>query len=63
MDSSRAQDEQDRRDHFLDDRHTRGAQALAFSEPYLRTGLCLLVGTKSDVQTIADTNRAGAPSW
>jgi polar amino acid transport system substrate-binding protein len=35
------------------------AQALAFSEPYLRTGLCLLVGAKSDVQTIADANRAG----
>ena len=35
------------------------AEALAFSDPYLRTGLCLLAGAKSDVQTIADTNRAG----
>jgi polar amino acid transport system substrate-binding protein len=35
------------------------AQALAFSEPYGHTGLCLLVGAKSDVQTIADANHAG----
>ncbi len=35
------------------------AQALAFSEPYLRTGLCLLVGAKSEVQSIADANRGG----
>ena len=30
------------------------AQAIAFSDPYLRTGLCLLVGAKTGMQTIAD---------
>jgi polar amino acid transport system substrate-binding protein len=35
------------------------ARVLAFSDPYLRTGLCLLVGAKSGVQGIADANRAG----
>jgi polar amino acid transport system substrate-binding protein len=34
------------------------ARVIAFSEPYLRTGLCLLVGAKSDVQTIAEADRA-----
>jgi polar amino acid transport system substrate-binding protein len=35
------------------------ARVIAFSEPYLHTGLCLLVGAKSDVQTIAEADRAG----
>ncbi len=35
------------------------AQAIDFSEPYLKTGLCLLVGAKTDIQTIADADRAG----
>ena len=35
------------------------ARVIAFSEPYLRTGLCLLVGAKSDVKTVADADRAG----
>ncbi len=35
------------------------SRAVAFSDPYVRTGLCLLVGTKSDVQNITDANRAG----
>ena len=30
------------------------AQAIAFSDPYLRTGLCLLVGEKTGVKSIAD---------
>ena len=30
------------------------AQAIAFSDPYLRTGLCLLVGAKTGMQSIAD---------
>jgi polar amino acid transport system substrate-binding protein len=32
------------------------ARVLDFSEPYLRTGLCLLVGTKSTVQSPADAH-------
>ena len=35
------------------------ARAIAFSEPYLRTGLCLLTGVKSEVKTIADADKAG----
>jgi polar amino acid transport system substrate-binding protein len=35
------------------------AQAIDFSEPYLKTGLCLLVGAKTDIQSIADADRAG----
>jgi len=35
------------------------AQSIDFSEPYLKTGLCLLVGAKTDIQTIADADRAG----
>ncbi len=35
------------------------AESIDFSEPYLKTGLCLLVGAKSDIQSIADTDRAG----
>jgi polar amino acid transport system substrate-binding protein len=34
-------------------------QSIDFSEPYLRTGLCLLVAAKSKVQTAADLNRPG----
>src|SRR5262249_37508983 len=30
------------------------AKAIAFSDPYLTTGLCLLVGKNSPIQTIAD---------
>lgn len=35
------------------------AQSIDFSEPYLKTGLCLLVSAKSDIQSIADADRAG----
>ncbi len=35
------------------------ARAIDFSDPYLRTGLCLLVGKTSDIQDAADLNRAG----
>jgi polar amino acid transport system substrate-binding protein len=35
------------------------AQSIDFSDPYLKTGLCLLVAAKSDVQSIADADRAG----
>lgn len=35
------------------------AQSIDFSEPYLKTGLCLLVGVKSDIQSIAEVDRAG----
>ena len=35
------------------------AQSIDFSEPYLQTGLCLLVAAKSDIQTIADADKAG----
>ena len=35
------------------------AGSIDFSEPYLKNGLCLLVSTKSDVQSAADLNRAG----
>jgi polar amino acid transport system substrate-binding protein len=35
------------------------AQSIDFSEPYLRTGLCLLVSAKSDIQSISDVDRAG----
>lgn len=35
------------------------ARAIAFSEPYLRTGLALLVGTQSPVQSAADLDVAG----
>lgn len=33
--------------------------SIDFSEPYLRTGLCLLVSAKSDLTSIADADRAG----
>ena len=35
------------------------AQSIDFSEPYLKTGLCLLVGAKSDIRTIADADKIG----
>jgi len=35
------------------------AKSIDFSEPYLRTGLCLLVSRKSTVQSIADLDRPG----
>ena len=35
------------------------AQSIDFSEPYLQTGLCLLVGTKTGIQSIADADRRG----
>ncbi len=35
------------------------AQSIDFSEPYLKTGLCLLVGAKSNIQLIADADKAG----
>jgi polar amino acid transport system substrate-binding protein len=35
------------------------AQSIDFSEPYLKTGLCLLVGAKSDIRSIADADRTG----
>jgi polar amino acid transport system substrate-binding protein len=35
------------------------AQSIDFSEPYLKTGLCLLVGAKSDIRSIADADKIG----
>ena len=35
------------------------AQSIDFSEPYLKTGLCLLVAAKSDIRSIADADHAG----
>ncbi|HET6409495.1 MAG TPA: transporter substrate-binding domain-containing protein [Chthoniobacteraceae bacterium] len=35
------------------------ARVVDFSDPYLKTGLCLLVGTKNDAKSIADLNQAG----
>jgi polar amino acid transport system substrate-binding protein len=35
------------------------AKSLAFSDPYLTTGLCLLVGKDSHIQSIADADQAG----
>lgn len=35
------------------------ARSIDFSEPYLKTGLCLLVRAGSDIQGIADADRAG----
>ena len=35
------------------------AQSIDFSDPYLKTGLCLLVAAKSDIQSIADADKAG----
>lgn len=35
------------------------AQSIDFSEPYLKTGLCLLVGARSKIESIADADRPG----
>lgn len=35
------------------------AKSIAFSDPYLTTGLCLLVGKGSPIQTIADADQPG----
>jgi polar amino acid transport system substrate-binding protein len=35
------------------------AQAIDFSEPYLKTGLCLLAGAKTNIQSIADCDHSG----
>ncbi len=35
------------------------AKAIAFSEPYLKTGLCLLVGKTSPIQSISDADQPG----
>jgi polar amino acid transport system substrate-binding protein len=35
------------------------AKSIAFSDPYLTTGLCLLVGKDSRIQSIADADQAG----
>ncbi len=35
------------------------ARAIAFSDPYLKTGLCLLVGKNSAVQSIGDADQPG----
>lgn len=35
------------------------AQSIDFSDPYLQTGLCLLVGAKSDIHGIADADQPG----
>ncbi len=35
------------------------AKSIAFSDPYLTTGLCLLVGKESPIQSIADADQPG----
>jgi polar amino acid transport system substrate-binding protein len=35
------------------------ARSIAFSDPYLTTGLCLLVGKNSPIQSIADADQTG----
>ena len=35
------------------------AQSIAFSEPYLRTGLCLLINRQAPIHSIAEADRAG----
>ena len=35
------------------------AQSIDFSDPYMKTGICLLVGANSDVQKVEDLNRPG----
>jgi polar amino acid transport system substrate-binding protein len=35
------------------------AQSIDFSDPYLKTGLCLLVGAKTGIQSIEDADREG----
>jgi len=34
------------------------AQSIDFSEPYLKTGLCLLAGAKTKIESIADADRS-----
>jgi polar amino acid transport system substrate-binding protein len=36
------------------------AESVAFSDPYLKTGLCLLVRAGSDINSITDADRIGA---
>ena len=38
---------------------TERAKSIDFSEPYLRTGLCLLVGANSNIHTIQDADQPG----
>jgi polar amino acid transport system substrate-binding protein len=38
---------------------TERAKAIAFSDPYLSTGLCLLVGKNSLIQNISDADQTG----
>ena len=35
------------------------AQSIDFSDPYMKTGICLLVSAKSNVQTVADLDQPG----
>jgi len=35
------------------------AKTIAFSVPYLKTGLCLLIGTNSPIQSIEDLDKSG----
>ncbi len=35
------------------------AKSIDFSDPYMHTGICLLVGAHSDVQTVDDLNKPG----
>jgi polar amino acid transport system substrate-binding protein len=35
------------------------ARSIAFSDPYLKTGLCLLVGKNSSIQSIEDADQTG----
>jgi polar amino acid transport system substrate-binding protein len=35
------------------------ARVIDFSDPYLKTGLCVLVGVKSEAKTITDLNQSG----
>jgi polar amino acid transport system substrate-binding protein len=35
------------------------AKAIAFSDPYLKTGLCLLIGKNSPIQSIEDADQPG----
>ena len=35
------------------------AKSIDFSDPYMKTGICLLVGADSDVKSVEDLNRSG----
>jgi polar amino acid transport system substrate-binding protein len=35
------------------------AKSIDFSDPYMHTGICMLVGAHSDVQTVEDLNKPG----